>query len=67
MFQEIIEYLILKATKGTVSDFRGRTMEVLKGCRVEMIIIDEADRIKPETFADVRDIYDKLGIPLPEF
>jgi hypothetical protein len=37
-------------------------MEVLKGCRVEMIIIDEADRIKPDTFADVRDIYDKLGI-----
>ncbi len=62
LFQEIIEYLKFKATKGTVSDFRGRTMEVLKGCRVEMIIIDEADRIKPETFADVRDIYDKLGI-----
>jgi len=62
LFQEIIEYLKFKATKGTVSDFRGRTMEVLKGCGVEMIIIDEADRIKPETFADVRDIYDKLGI-----
>lgn len=29
---------------------------------MEMLIIDEADRIKPETFAEVRDIYDKLGI-----
>jgi hypothetical protein len=37
-------------------------MEVLKGCGVEMLIIDEADRLKPETFAEVRDIYDKLGI-----
>ena len=27
-----------------------------------MIIIDEADRLKPETFADVRDFYDKLAI-----
>jgi DNA transposition AAA+ family ATPase len=25
LFQEIIEYLKFKATKGTVSDFRGRT------------------------------------------
>ena len=62
MFGEIIEYIKFKATKGTVSDFRGRTMEVLKGCGVEMIIVDEADRLKPETFAEVRDIYDKLGI-----
>lgn len=27
-----------------------------------MVIIDEADRLKPKTFADVRDIFDKLGI-----
>ncbi|NET36741.1 MAG: AAA family ATPase [Cyanothece sp. SIO1E1] len=62
LFKEIIEFLKYRATKGTVSDFRGRTMEVLKGCEVEMLIIDEADRLKPETFADVRDFYDKLGI-----
>lgn len=62
LFMEMIEYLKFRATKGTVSDFRGRAMEVLKGCSVEMLIIDEADRLKPETFAEVRDIYDKLGI-----
>ena len=62
LFKEMIEYLKFRATKGTVSDFRGRAMEVLKGCGVEMLIIDEADRLKPETFAEVRDIYDKLGI-----
>ena len=27
-----------------------------------MLIIDEADRLKPETFSEVRDIYDKLEI-----
>ncbi|MEH2247606.1 TniB family NTP-binding protein [Nostoc sp.] len=64
LFKEMIEYLKFRATKGTVSDFRGRAMEVLKGCGVEMLIIDEADRLKPETFAEVRDIYDKLGIAI---
>jgi len=62
LFKEIIEFLKHRATKGTVSDFRGRAMEVLQACAVEMLIVDEADRLKPETFADVRDIYDKLAI-----
>ncbi|PSN15714.1 transposase [filamentous cyanobacterium CCT1] len=62
LFKEIIEFLKYRVTEGTVSDFRGRAFEVLKGCEVEMIIIDEADRLKPETFADVRDFYDKLAI-----
>ncbi len=62
LFKEIIEFLKYRVTKGTVADFRGRAVEVLKGCEVEMIIIDEADRLKPETFADVRDFYDKLAI-----
>jgi len=62
LFKEIIECLRYQAVKGTVSDFRSRAMEVLKGCEVEMLIIDEADRLKPETFPDVRDINDKLQI-----
>lgn len=62
IFKEIIEFLKHRATKGTVSDFRSRAMEILQACEVEMLIIDEADRLKPETFADVRDIYDKLAI-----
>jgi len=62
LFKEIIESLRYRAVKGTVSDFRSRAMEVLKGCEVEMLIIDEADRLKPETFPDVRDINDNLEI-----
>lgn len=62
LFKEIIEFLKYRAVKGTVADFRSRTNEILKGCEVEILIIDEADRLKPETFADVRDFYDKLAI-----
>ncbi len=37
-------------------------MDVLKACEVEMLIVDEADRLQPDTFPEVRDISDKLGI-----
>ena len=61
-FREIIECLEFRAVKGSISEFRGRAMDILKACQVEMLIIDEADRLKPETFSEVRDIYDKLEI-----
>lgn len=48
--------------KGTVGEIRSRTLQILLRCGVEMLIIDEADRLKPKTFADVRDFFDNLGI-----
>lgn len=62
LFRTIIEHLKYKMVKGTVGEIRSRTLQVLKRCGVEMLIIDEADRLKPKTFADVRDIFDQLGI-----
>jgi len=62
LYTLIIESLQFKITKGTIEDLRRRVYRLLKDCQVEMLIIDEADRIKPKTFADVRDIYDKLNI-----
>lgn len=61
-FLEIIESLEFRADKGTIAQFRSRAIDALKECQVEMLIIDEADRLKPETFAEVRDISDKLEI-----
>ena len=62
LFAAIIEHLKYQMAKGTVAEIRDRTLRVLKGCGVEMLIIDEADRFKPKTFAEVRDIFDKLEI-----
>ncbi len=62
LFGLIIEHLKYQMTKGTVAEIRERTRRVLKGCGVEMLIIDEADRLKPNTFRDVRDIGENLGI-----
>lgn len=54
---------ILKALKrpsnGTVSDLRERTLGSLEIHQVEMLIIDEANHLKFETFSDVRHIYDE--------
>ena len=62
LFGLIIEHLKYQMTKGTVAEIRERTRRVLKGCKVEMLIIDEADRLKPNTFRDVRDIGENLRI-----
>ena len=62
LFKAIIEHLKYQMTKGTVAEIRDRMLRVLKSCGVEMLIIDEADRLKPKTFAEVRDIFDNLNI-----
>ena len=61
-FGVILRYLNYQVVKGTVADLRDRTLQVLKVCQVEMLIIDEAHRFKPKTFAEVRDISDNLQI-----
>jgi DNA transposition AAA+ family ATPase len=54
LFGVILGHLKYQVTKGTVAEMRDRTLRVMKGCQVEMLIIDEADRFKPKTFAEVR-------------
>ena len=62
LFGIILRHLKYQVVKGTVADLRERTLQVIKGCHVEMLIIDEAHRFKPKTFAEVQDIFDKLQI-----
>ncbi len=62
LFKLIIEHLKYQMTKGTVAEIRERTRRVMKTCGVETLIIDEADRLKPNTFRDVRDIGEELEI-----
>lgn len=62
LYQEIMDSLKYRAVKGLIDEVRKRGMEVLKGCQVETLIIDEANRLKPDTLTDVRDIGDKLEI-----
>jgi hypothetical protein len=62
LFREILEQYGDDLPRGTVGDARNKTLKVLRECKTEMLIIDEADRLMSKTFADVRDIFDKLEI-----
>jgi hypothetical protein len=51
-----------KPTNGTIADLRERTLDSLEIHQVEMLIIDEANHLKYDTFSDVRHIYDENGL-----
>ncbi|MDF0555012.1 TniB family NTP-binding protein [Kamptonema sp. UHCC 0994] len=53
LFGVMLEYLKCWVVRGAIAEIRDRTMRLLKGCGVEMLIIDEADRFKPKTFEGV--------------
>ena len=62
LFLGILDYLKYQITRGTIAEVRNRVYGVLKACGVEMIILDEAHRLRPKTFSEIRDIFDKLEI-----
>ncbi|MBD3883919.1 TniB family NTP-binding protein [Phormidium tenue FACHB-886] len=62
LFRQILEYYNFDLPKGTVGDARSLVLKVLEKSQTEVLFIDEADRLKDKTFADVRDIFDELRI-----
>ena len=62
LFVGLLEYLQYRITRGTISELRDRVYRLLKTCQVEMIILDEAHRLRPKTFSELRDIFDLLSI-----
>lgn len=46
-----------KPSNGTISDLRERVLDSLEIHKVEMLIVDEANHFKYETFSEVRHIY----------
>lgn len=62
LFIGILDYLKYQITCGTIAEVRERLYRILKACGVEMIILDEAHRLRPKTFSEIRDIFDQLEI-----
>ncbi|MBD1906339.1 TniB family NTP-binding protein [Funiculus sociatus GB2-A5] len=60
----ILELLKYGATTGKVTELRKRVQRVLKESQVEMIIIDEANFLKLNTFSEIARIYDLLKISI---
>lgn len=62
LFVGLLGYLKYRITQGTLAELRERVYRLLRACQVEMIILDEAHRLRPKTFSEIRDIFDLLGI-----
>lgn len=62
LFSGVLNFLRYQMGRGTVGEVRERTHRLLVACGVEMLIIDEAQRLRPKTFSDVRDLFDRLEI-----
>ncbi|WP_432813326.1 TniB family NTP-binding protein [Pantanalinema sp. GBBB05] len=62
LFRQILGHYNFDLPKGTVGDARSLVFKVLRESKTEVLFIDEADRLKKKTFADVRDIFDELKI-----
>ena len=61
LFIGLLQLLQYQAIQGRIRDLRERVKRVLHSCQVEMIILDEAQRITDAAMAEIRDISD-LGI-----
>jgi hypothetical protein len=64
LFIKILKALGHRATSGTITDLRERTLDTLELFQVMMLIIDEANHLKFETFSEVRHIYDDDNLRL---
>jgi DNA transposition AAA+ family ATPase len=62
LFAGLLRLVNYQATKGRIPELRERTYQVLSGCQVEMIILDEAHRISLKALSEIRDISDLLQI-----
>lgn len=60
LFEGILSALRYQLSRGTLSEMRNRVWRTLKACRVEMLIIDEAHRMRPKSFTELQDILDEL-------
>lgn len=58
----IIDSLQYQINRGTLSEIRSRVHHLLAVCEVEMLIVDEAHRLRPKALEDIADILDKLQI-----
>lgn len=64
LFIGLLEELKYRVTRGTLGEIRQRLKQILKLCRVEMIIVDEAHRLRPKTLAEICDLSDLCGVAI---
>jgi DNA transposition AAA+ family ATPase len=61
-FVGILQTLKYQITRGRIPELRERLYQVLQGCQVEMIILDEAHRIPAKMLSEIQDLSEHLEI-----
>jgi DNA transposition AAA+ family ATPase len=61
-FIGMLQCLRYQITRGRNPELRERLYQVLRGCQVEMIILDEAHRIPDKILSEIQDLSDYLEI-----
>ncbi|HEY9910075.1 MAG TPA: TniB family NTP-binding protein [Thermosynechococcaceae cyanobacterium] len=64
LFAGLLDGLQYQITRGTLSELRERVYRLLKACQVEMLIVDEAHRLRPKALSELQDILDKLQLAI---
>jgi hypothetical protein len=62
LFNGIFDSLQYGINRGTLPEVRRRIHHLMRVCKVEMMIVDEAHRLRPKALEDIADILDKLQI-----
>ena len=62
LFVGLLDAVGCELLTGNTNQLRLRTYEALEKCQVEMLIVDEAQRISSEVMSEIRDISDRLEI-----
>jgi DNA transposition AAA+ family ATPase len=61
-FVGLLEQLQYRVKSIRIFDLRNQIYWLLKACQVEMIIVDEAQRLSPKTLSEIQDVLDDLEI-----
>lgn len=64
LLEGILQALRYQLSRGTLSEIRSRVYRTLKACQVEMLIVDEAHRLRPRAFSELQDLLDGLQIAI---
>jgi DNA transposition AAA+ family ATPase len=64
LFTGILEGLQYQIHRGTLSELRARVLRLLHICQVELLMVDEAHRLRSKALTELQDILDKLQIAI---
>jgi len=64
LFTGLLEGLQYQIYRGTLSEIRSRVLHLLQICQVELLMVDEAHRLRSNALSELQDMLDKLQVAI---